>query len=60
MKILNVYRRLPDEVTRELAAAVSRDREARHFCLYEKPVDYNRLLDLFLNKDQVISWWQRG
>jgi hypothetical protein len=57
MKILHVYRHPPDEVTRDLAAAVSRDREARHFPLYEPQVDYDLLLELILTHDQVISWW---
>ncbi len=57
MKILHIYRSRPDETTRELAAIVSRDREAMEFSLYREPVDYDRLLELILNHDQVISWW---
>jgi hypothetical protein len=57
MKILHVYRHPPDEVTRELAGITSRDREASEFFLFQEPVDYDRLLDLILEHDQVISWW---
>lgn len=57
MKILQVYRHLPDAVTRELAGIVSRDREASEFFLFQEPVDYDRLLSLILANDQVISWW---
>lgn len=57
MKILHVFRHPPDGMTRELVAALSRDREAEEFPLYREPVDYDRLLDLILTHDQVISWW---
>jgi hypothetical protein len=57
MKILHVFRSQPDPVTRELVAALSRKREAAKFPLYLEPVDYDRLLDLILTHDQVISWW---
>jgi hypothetical protein len=57
MKILHVFRSQPDATTRELVAVLSREREATEFPLYQQPVDYDRLLDLILNHDQVISWW---
>jgi hypothetical protein len=57
MKILHVFRSQPDEVTRQLVAVVSRERECCEFPLYQEPVDYERLLDLILTHDQVISWW---
>ena len=57
MKILHVFRHPPDGMTRELVAALSQGREAEAFTLYREPVDYDRLLDLILTHDQVISWW---
>ena len=57
MRILHVFRHEPDTVTRELVAILSRDREATLFSLYEPPVDYDRLLELILTHDQVVSWW---
>lgn len=57
MKILHVFRHPPDDVTKELAAAVSRDREATELFLYQEPVDYDALLNLVLTHDQTISWW---
>lgn len=57
MKILHVFRHPPDAVTRELAARLSRERQAAEFFLYREPVDYDRLLDLITTNDQVISWW---
>ena len=57
MKILHIFRHLPDEETKELVAITSREREATEFSLYQPPVDYKHLLELVLNHDQVISWW---
>jgi hypothetical protein len=57
MKILHLFRHPPDAVTRELVTILSRDREAAEFSLSQQPVDYDRLLDLIINHDQVISWW---
>jgi hypothetical protein len=57
MKILHIFRHPPDEVTRELVAITSQEREATEFLLYENPVDYDRLLALVIAHDQVISWW---
>ena len=57
MKILHLFRHPPDAVTRELVTILSRDRETAEFSLYQQPVDYDRLLDLIINHDQVISWW---
>jgi hypothetical protein len=57
MKILHVFRHPPDAETWELVAAMSRDREAAEFPLYQEPVDYDRLIELIMTHDQVISWW---
>ena len=57
MRILHIYRHPPDDPTRELAGIVSRDREASEFFLFQEPVDYDRLLTLIFEHDQVISWW---
>jgi hypothetical protein len=57
MKILHLFRQRPDDATRQLAAAVGRDRQASEVPLYDPPVDYDRLLKLILTHDQVITWW---
>ncbi len=57
MKILHIFRHPPDQVIRELVAITSREREATEFPLYEGPVDYDRLLELVITNDQVVSWW---
>ena len=57
MKILRNYRHQPVGDTREQAGVVSRDREISEFLLFQELVDYDRLLGLILENDQVISWW---
>lgn len=57
MKILHIYRHPPADDTRELVGIISRDRETSEFPLFPEPVDYDRLLTLILEHDQVISWW---
>jgi hypothetical protein len=57
MKILHIFRQPPDAETKELVTITSRDREATEFPLHQTPVDYERLLELVLHHDQVISWW---
>ena len=57
MKVLHLFRHPADQLILELAAILSREREAAEFPLYPGPVDYDRLLHLILTHDQVISWW---
>jgi hypothetical protein len=57
MKILHVFRQPPDAEIKELVAITSRERETTEFPLHQEPVDYERLLELVLQHDQVISWW---
>ncbi|MGA7563117.1 MAG: hypothetical protein WBW55_07945 [Desulfobaccales bacterium] len=57
MKILHVFRHPPDEMVLELAAIISREREAAEIALYQDGVDYDLLLELILSNDRVITWW---
>jgi hypothetical protein len=57
MKILHIFRHPPDEVTQALVSIISREREVTEFALYQDGVDYERMLELVLTHDQVISWW---
>jgi hypothetical protein len=57
MKILNILKTEPDEVTRTLLDAVSKGDESSVFNLYEADSDYGRLLDLVFENDKVVSWW---
>lgn len=57
MKILNVYRSEPDEVTKKLVAIVSRDREEDNFSLNVSNPDYDQLVDKIMAADKTICWW---
>ncbi len=57
MKILNILKTEPDEVTRTFFEAVSKGEEGSVFNLYEADPDYGRLLDLVFENDRVVSWW---
>ena len=57
MKILNILKTEPDDVTKVLMDAVSKGEESTLFKLYEEDPDYGRLLDLVFESDRVVSWW---
>lgn len=57
MKILNVYRSVPDDTTKKLAEIVSRDRDAESFDLTVDAPDYDALVDQIFAADQTICWW---
>ncbi len=57
MKILNVYRSEPDDVTKKLIEIVTRDRESDEFYLNVEKPDYDQLIEKIFAADQTISWW---
>jgi hypothetical protein len=57
MKILNVYRSEPDEVTKKLVEIITRDREEDTFDLNVDNPDYETLVDKIFDADQTICWW---
>lgn len=57
MKILNVYKSVPDETVQKLVEIVTRDRESDTFNLYEDAPDYDALVDKIFEADQTICWW---
>jgi len=57
MKILNVYRSEPDDVTKKLIEIVTRDRESDEFYLNVVKPDYDQLIEKIFAADQTISWW---
>jgi len=57
MKILHVYRSVPDDNIKKLVTILSRDREADEFKLYEPHPDYDKLVDMIFQADQTVSWW---
>ena len=59
MKILHILKTEPDMVTKTLLSAFRNPEgdEETQFRIYDKDVDYNRLIDLIFENERVISWW---
>lgn len=57
MKLLHVLKSEPDETTRMLLEPFSEGHEVRLFELYKGNVDYDELIELVFEHDQVICWW---
>ena len=57
MKILNVYRSAPDDVTTKLVDIVSEGNEAESFDLNVDAPDYDKLVDLVFDSEKTYSWW---
>ena len=56
MSVLHIYKSEPDELTKELAEALS-DEGTVEFKLYEGNVDYEELVKKIFECDKVICWW---
>ncbi len=57
MKILNVYRSAPDDVTTKLVDIVSEGNEAESFDLNVDAPDYDKLVDLVFDSEKTYCWW---
>ena len=57
MKILHVYRSEPNEDTMKLVEILNRDRDVMEFKLYINDPNYDTLVQMIYDADQVISWW---
>jgi len=57
MKILHILKTPPDDTTRLLKGIVSEGQDNTEISLYEGQPDYERLIDLIFENEQVISWW---
>lgn len=57
MKILNVYRSAPDEVTTKLVEIVSEGNEAKSFDLNVDAPDYDALVDMVFDSEKTYCWW---
>jgi hypothetical protein len=57
MKILNVYRNVPNDDTKKLVEIVSEGNETENFNLYEGDPDYDKLVDMVFDADKTICWW---
>jgi hypothetical protein len=57
MKLLHIFRSKPTDEVLMLTKPLSEENETTQFPLYEKAVDYDRLVELIFSHDKVISWW---
>ena len=57
MKILNVYRSAPDDVTTKLVEIVSEGNEAQSFDLTVDAPDYDALVDMVFDAEKTYCWW---
>ena len=56
MKILHILKTAPDKNTETLIDIISRDQESTLFMLDDDGADYEKLIDLIFENEQVISW----
>jgi len=56
MKVLHIFKSVPDETVNELIKEFS-DHEEKKTALYQSDVDWDCLVDDIFASDKVISWW---
>ncbi len=56
MKQLHIFKSRPKNNTKFLAEKLAEDHNATWFNLYED-TDYDKLVKLIFDNDEVISWW---
>ncbi len=57
MKILHVYRSVPNDDVKKLVEIVSEGRDNESFNLNVESPDYDKLVDMVWGADQTICWW---
>lgn len=57
MKVLNIIRTEPDDMTQKFIEAFSSDEGAKKVVLYEGDVDWSGLVDDIFSHDKVVCWW---
>ncbi len=56
-KMLHILKSEPDQMQRSLICIVSLGHEVLQTPLYEEDVDYDELVDLIFEYDDVVTWW---
>jgi hypothetical protein len=56
MKLLQIVKTEPDAATEFLMQALGKGKQITRFDLY-RDQDYQRLVELIFDHDEVISWW---
>lgn len=60
MKTLHILKKEPDHITNVLISNMGTPDEKEEmtlFRLYDERIDYEALIDLIFEHDNVISWW---
>ena len=57
MRVLHVLKNEPDETVEKLINELSEDDESTVMPLFNRDVDWLRLVDDIFAHDQVICWW---
>ena len=57
MKILHILRSEPDQMTRNLILQSFENAQNIEIPIYQKDVDYDKLVADIFSSDKVISWW---
>jgi hypothetical protein len=57
MKVLHILKSEPDDNTITLMEILNQGADATEFKLYGEEADYEKLLDLIFEHDNVVSWW---
>ena len=57
MKVLHVLKSEPDKTIRTLMGSFAESHEVQEFEMYKGDVDYDKLIELVFDSDNVICWW---
>jgi hypothetical protein len=57
MKLLHIFRSAPNPDVLKLVDILSEGNDTIRFDLFQKEVDYDRLVELIFSHDKTISWW---
>ena len=57
MKLLHIFRSVPNPDVLKIVDILSEGNETIRFDLFQKEVDYDRLVELIFSHDKTISWW---
>lgn len=57
MKVLHVFKSVPDETINTLKSAFAQRDEVQEFDMHKGDVDYDKLIEMVFDNDKVICWW---
>ena len=57
MKVLHVFKSVPDETVNTLKSGFAQRDEVQEFDMHKGDVDYDKLIEMVFDNDKVICWW---